>query len=165
MAQDKAKKEGAAESEAPPKKKGNAVKILAILLVLGGLGGGAAWYFTQPGAKHDEVKEVKAKPPVFVTLETFTVNLLSDGGANERYLQIGIDVKVADQPVVDQVKLYMPEIRHGILQLLSSKNAGQISGLEDKQKLSEEVKGQVAKPLGAAGKGVIAVYFTSFVIQ
>jgi flagellar protein FliL len=164
MAQDKAKKDSAA-AETPPKKKGNLVKILAILLVLGGLGGGAAWYFTQSGAKHDEAKDEKAKPPVFVTLETFTVNLQPDGGSSERYLQIGIDVKVADQAVVDQVKSYMPEIRHGILQLLSSKNSGQISGLEGKQKLSEEIKGQVAKPLAAAGKGVIAVYFTSFVIQ
>lgn len=165
MAQDKAKKSDAAEAEAPPKKKGNLVKILAILLVLGGLGGGAAWYFTQSGANHDEVKEVKAKPPVFVTLETFTVNLQPDGSISERYLQIGIDVKVADQAVVDQVKLYMPEIRHGILQLLSSKNAAQISGDANKQKLSDELKLVVAKPLAASGKGVVAVYFTSFVIQ
>ncbi|MDD5241201.1 MAG: flagellar basal body-associated protein FliL [Sulfuricella sp.] len=163
MAQDKAKKEEAEEDAAPIKKKGGVFLILAILLVLGGLGGGAAWYFSQSGAKPEE----KAKPPIFVTLETFTVNLQGDGGSGggERYLQVGIDLKVADPAVVDLVKLHMPEIRNGILLLLSSKSAEQVTGLEGKQKLIAEIQGQVAKPLAAAGKGVIGVYFTSFVIQ
>ena len=161
MAKDKAKKEEEAGDDSPPGKKGRLFLILAILLVLGGLGGGAAWYFTHPGTKSEE----KAKPPVFVTLETFTVNLQNDGGSGERYLQVGIDLKAADPAVVDQIKLHMPEIRNGILLLLSSKSAEQISGLEGKQKLSAEIQGQVAKPLAAAGKGVMGVYFTSLVIQ
>jgi len=167
MAKDKAKIEEVEEEAPPGNKKGSLFLILAILLVLGGLGGGAAWYFTQLGAKSAGGAEEKAKPPVFITLETFTVNLQGDGGSGsgERYLQVGIDLKVADQAVVESVKLHMPEIRNGILLLLSSKSAEQISGLEGKQKLSMEIQGQVAKPLAAMGKGVIGVYFTSFVIQ
>lgn len=164
MARDKAKEEPPAEE--PPKKKSKLILILIVLLVLGGAGGGAAWYFLQPAAGQAEHKEEKPKPPVFVTLETFTVNLQTDGGS-EHYLQVGIDLKVTEQSVVDLVKLHMPEIRSGVLLLLSSKSAEQIGSLEGKQKLSAEIQEQVNKPLNAkaTGKGVTGVFFTSFVIQ
>lgn len=168
MARDKAKEEVVAD-EPPKKKKGKLFLILGVLLVLGGGGGGAAWYFTQSGTsdtKTDEHKEEKLLPPVFVTLETFTVNLQADGGG-EHYLQVGIDLKVTDPAVVELVKLHMPEVRNGVLLLLSSKSAEQIAGLEGKQKLSAEIQEQVNKPLNAkaTGKGVTGVFFTSFVIQ
>lgn len=165
MARDKAKEEAVAV-EPPKKKKGKLFLVLGILLVLGGVGGGAAWYFTQSDTKPAEHKEEKQKPPVFVTLETFTVNLQADGGG-EHYLQVGIDLKVTDPTVVDLVKLHMPEIRNGVLLLLSSKSAEQIGSLEGKQKLSAEIQEQVNKPLNAkaTGKGVTGVFFTSFVIQ
>lgn len=162
MARDKAKVEAVAE-EPPKKKKGKLFLVLGILLVLGG---GAAWYFAQSDTKPAEHKEEKPKPPVFVTLETFTVNLQADGGG-EHYLQVGIDLKVTDLTVVDLVKLHMPEIRNGVLLLLSSQSAEQIASLEGKQKLSAEIQEQVNKPLNAkaTGKGVTGVFFTSFVIQ
>lgn len=165
MARDKAKEETKGAEE-PPKKKGKLLLVLGVALVLGGAGGGAAWYFTQSGAKSAGHKEEKPKPPVFVTLETFTVNLQSDGGS-EHYLQVGIDLKVTDPSVVDLVKLHMPEIRNSVLLLLSSKNAEQITSLEGKQKLSSEIQEQINKPLNAkaTSKGVTGVYFTSFVIQ
>ena len=167
MARDKAKEEVVAE-EPPKKKKGKLFLVLGILLVLGGASGGAAWYFTQSDtdAKPAEHKEEKPQPPVFVTLETFTVNLQADGGG-EHYLQVGIDLKVTDPTVVELVKLHMPEVRNGVLLLLSSKSAEQIAGLEGKQKLSAEIQEQVNKPLNgkATGKGVTGVFFTSFVIQ
>lgn len=105
-------------------------------------------------------------PPVFVTLETFTVTLQADE-SGEHYLQVGIDLKVTDPTVVELAKLHMPEIRNGVLTLLSSKSAAQIAGLEGKQKLSAEIQEQVNKPLNAqvTGKGVMGVFFTSFVIQ
>ena len=164
MARDKAKEEVVADE--PPKKKGKLLLVLVILLVLGGAGGGAAWYVTQSDTKSAEHKEEKQLPPVFVTLETFTVNLQADGGG-EHYLQVGIDLKVTDPSVVDLVKLHMPEVRNGVLLLLSSKSAEQIAGLEGKQKLSAEIQEQVNKPLDAkaTGKGVTGVFFTSFVIQ
>lgn len=162
MARDKAKEEAAVDVP-PKKKKGKLFLVLGVLLALGG---GAAWYFMPSDTKTAEHKDEKPKPPVFVTLETFTVNLQAEGGG-EHYLQVGIDLKVTDSAVVDLVKLHMPEIRNGVLLLLSSKSAEQISSLEGKQKLSAEIQEQVNKPLGAkaAGQGVTGVFFTSFVIQ
>lgn len=165
MARDK-EKEDVVVDEPPKKKKGKLFLVLGILLVLGGAGGGAAWYFTQSDTKPDEHKEEKQLPPVFVTLETFTVNLQVDG-SGEHYLQVGIDLKVTDPAVVNLVKLHMPEIRNAVLLLLSSKSAEQIASLEGKQTLSAEIQEQVNKPLNAkaTGKGVTGVFFTSFVIQ
>jgi flagellar FliL protein len=165
MARDKAKEEAVAD-EPPKKKKGKLFLVLGILLVLGSVGGGAAWYFTQPDTKSADHHVEKQLPPVFVTLETFTVNLQADGGG-EHYLQVGIDLKVTDPAVVDLVKLHMPEIRNSVLLLLSSRSAEQIASLEGKQKLSAEIQEQVNKPLNgkAVGNGVTGVFFTSFVIQ
>ncbi|MHB1618446.1 MAG: flagellar basal body-associated protein FliL [Sulfuricella sp.] len=165
MARDKAKGEAVAD-EPPKNNKGKLFLVLGILLVFGGAGGGAAWYFTQSDTKPAEHKEEKPKPPVFVTLESFTVNLQADG-SGDHYLQVGIDLKVTDPTVVDLVKLHMPEIRNGVLLLLSSQSAEQIASLEGKQKLSAEIQEQVNKPLNAkaTGKGVTGVFFTSFVIQ
>jgi flagellar FliL protein len=163
-----AKKEAPAEaaSEELPKKKKGLGKLLIVLLLLGGIGGGAAWYFLGGKGGHDkkEVKKTEAeKPPVFERLETFTVNLA--GGEN--FLQVDISLKVADPKVGEQVKLYMPEIRDRILRLLSSKEASELSAVEGKAKLSEEVKAQVNKSLNVStpNEGVVGVYFTSFVIQ
>lgn len=170
MAKDKAKEapkqEEAATEEQPKKKKGK-LKILILLLVLLAGGGGAAWYFTQGSGEHAaEPKPEPPKPPVFVTLEPFTVNL-QPSDAGDHYLQVGIDLKVADSKVVDEIKLHMPEIRNGVLLLLSSKQVEDISTVEGKQKLSAEIVAQANKPISAKepGKGVVGVFFTSFVIQ
>lgn len=164
MAKDKAKETAKGDDE-PPKKKGKLLLVVGALLVLSGVGGGTAWYLVQSD-KAAEQQAQKPKPPVFVTLETFTVNLQSDG-ESDHYLQVGIDLKVADSTVVDMIKLHMPEIRNGVLLLLSSKSGRQLASLEGKQKLSEEIQAQINKPLNAkaTSKGVTGVYFTSFVIQ
>ncbi|MGE5027684.1 MAG: flagellar basal body-associated protein FliL [Betaproteobacteria bacterium] len=163
MAKDKAKE--AKGDEEPPKKKGKLLLVLGALLTLGITGAGTGWYLFQ-SEKAAEHEAKKPKPPVFVTLETFTVNLQSDGDS-DHYLQVGIDLKVTDSSVVELVKLHMPEIRNSVLLLLSSKSTGQISSLEGKQKLSEEIQAQINKPLNTkvTNKGVTGVYFTSFVIQ
>ncbi len=165
MAKDRAKEEQKGENQsAESSKKKNVLLVLAALMALAGGGGGAAWYFLQ-SANAQAHKEEKPKPPVFVTLETFTVNLQGDAG--EHYLQVGIDLKVADQAIAEAVKLHMPEIRNAVLLLLSNKHGEELASMEGKQKLSAEIEDQVNKPLTLKGgnKGVVGVYFTSFVIQ
>jgi len=75
----------AANAAAPAKKKSKLLLIIIALLVLGGAGGGGAWWFF--GRAHDaaEPKVAKAKPPVFHTLDPFTVNLAEENG--ERVLR------------------------------------------------------------------------------
>lgn len=167
MAKDKGKPAAEAAEGAPKKGKGKLLIIIIAAVVLLAGGGGAAWYFlhAKKADGHEEAKhEEAAKPPVFVKLESFTVNLASDG--EDHYLQTDIELKVADQKVIDNVKAHMPEIRNNVLLLLSSKAAGALVSVEGKQKLSDEIRDQINKVLHAKEEdGVSGVFFTSFVIQ
>jgi flagellar FliL protein len=120
--------------------------------------------------------EGKKKPPVYATLEPFVVNIASE--AADRYLQVGIDVKVSGPEIADKIKLHLPEIRNGILLILSSKKVEELNSVEGKNRLRVEIRDAVNKPLGmykrppqgmemksVPKKGAMDVLLTSFVIQ
>lgn len=166
--------EAETETPAAPPKKRRLLKILLPLLLLLGAAGGGAWYFLQdreapapgkPGAAK-AAKAVPAKPPVFATLEPFTVNLQHDD-ASPQYLQVGLTLKVADLTVVEAVKLHTPEIRNRVLLLLTGKSARDISTVAGKQALSAELAREIGQPLAGSvpAAAINAVLFTSFVIQ
>lgn len=135
--------------------------IAAAMLLLGAGGGGAAWYFV----KAQDGAAPKSKPPVFVSLETFTVNLQPEH--SEQHLQTSLTLKVADAGAVDSIKLHMPEVRNRVLLLLSSKTASQIATVEGKKRLASELAGEINQPFAenSTGQLVESVLFTSFVIQ
>lgn len=134
--------------------------IIAGLVLLGVGAGGTAWYFNH---LHDSAETVK--PPVFVNLDTFTVNLQSE--YNDQHLQTNLTLKVTDNPDVDLIKMHMPEVRNRILLVLSSKSAVQITTAEGKRKLAAELASEINQPFSEAGSAqpVESVLFTSFVIQ
>lgn len=148
------------------KKSGGKKRILIIagaVLLLGAGGGGAAWYLDR---KQDSAEvQVKQKPPVFVTLDTFTVNLQSEHG--DQHLQTNLTLKIEDAAAADLIKLHMPEIRNRVLLLLSSKAASQIAAVEGKRKLASELLAEIRQPFGESRPelAVQSVLFTSFVIQ
>lgn len=163
-----------ADADTPPPKKGKwLMLVLVLVLVLGGAGGGA-WYFLgdqalPADAKAGAVKPAKtanAKPPVFVALEPFTVNLMHDNSPPQ-YLQVGLSLKITDANYVEAIKLRMPEIRNRVLLLLSAKKASDISSSEGKQALSTELARQISQPLAGivAAEAVDSVLFTTFIIQ
>jgi flagellar FliL protein len=118
------------------------------------------------GQHKAEKKEEAEKPPVFTRLEQFTVNLQRSDG-EDHYLQVEMDLQVADDKVIENIKLRMPQIRNAMLLLLSSKTADDLAPVEGKQKLAAEIVAQVNKILGAKEpkQGVLGVYFSAFVIQ
>ncbi|MBC7414257.1 MAG: flagellar basal body-associated protein FliL [Herminiimonas sp.] len=164
----KAAPKAEAEDDAPVAKKSSKKLIIIILLVvlLAG-GGGAAWFFMgqkeSAGAKHAKVEAVK--PPVFLVVEPFTVNLQSEG--TEQFLQAAFTLQVGSAEQVDQLKLYMPQVRSRLLLLLTSKKASEINTAEGKKKLSNEIMAAVKQPFSAGAKPqeINDVFFTSFVIQ
>lgn len=156
-----------ADGEAKPKKS-KLLLIVLILVVVLAAGGGAAWYFLihKPAAAEHEAPKVEApKPPVFLPLDTFTVNLQSEEG--ERFLQTGMTLQLASQEQVDQIKLYMPHVRSRLLLLLSSKRAQDILPAEGKNKLAQEIMDVLNQPFSPGGPSikVTSVLFTSFVVQ
>lgn len=153
----------AAEAAPAGKSKKMLFIIIGALVVLLGGGGAAAWFFTQPDGAPKEAKAKPQQAPVYLALETFTVNL--QGG--DQYMQVDITLQVADQTQVDAIKLHMPRVRSRLLALLSSKHAEALTTGEDKQKLAQEILAEVNQPFNAQGKPqqVDDVLFTSFVIQ
>ncbi|MDP2265320.1 MAG: flagellar basal body-associated protein FliL [Thiobacillus sp.] len=151
-----------ADAAAPKKSKKMLFIIIGVVVLLAG-GGGGAWFMTQGKQEPSVAKVEPPKPPVFMPLETFTVNL--QGGTS--YLQTDITLQLADPAQVEAIKLYMPRVRSRLLALLSSKNAEDLATTEDKKKLALEIKDQVSQPFYPKGKPqqVDDVLFTTFVIQ
>ncbi len=134
-------KETAPESEEqPPKKKGKLPLLIGLLVILV-VAGGAGWYFfsKKSDTAEEPVKVTKPKPPVFVPLDPFTVNLAAST-QDEQYLQVAATLKVLDQSNADTLKQYMPELRHRILTLLASKKPTELTSGEGRERLAEEMR-------------------------
>lgn len=164
--------DNASKDEAQPAKggkKGLLIMIIVAILAVGG-GAGGTWFFMQGQAKsgpdEEEFEEIdESKPAVFTDLDVFTVNLQPE--ENNQYLQVGLTVKSKESPVVEEITKQMPEIRNRILLLLSSKQATEISTMEGKQQLSEEITNQIKDSIDSKRmqSHVLGVLFSSFVIQ
>lgn len=158
--------------------------IVAALLVLGLAGGGAAFWLMkkraaeaaaaaeagdgEAGVAPAKKAEKPAGPPTFLPLEAFVVNL-ADRDV-DRFAQVGITLEVTDAKAADQIKLYMPAIRDGILMILAHKNSAELLERAGKEKLAAEVLAASLEPLQLDDKPdapppVRKVHFSSFIIQ
>ena len=154
-----------ADAAAPKSSKKKMLVIAIIALVVIALSGGAAWYFTKSsGPAAAEVK--KAVKPEFVVIDSFTVNLQPEDGA-EQYLQITFTLEVASLEQVDIIKTNMARVRSRVLLLLSAKKASELSTIEGKNVLSKEIIAAVKQPFspGTPPQEVTDVLFTAFIIQ
>lgn len=154
--------EAAEAGEAAPAKKSKKKLFVvsgALVVLLGG--GAGAWFFMQ--GSHAPKEAEPPKVPVYLPLETFTVNLQG----NEQYLQTDITLQASDPAQVDAIKMHMPRVRSRLLTLLSSKHADELATAADKKKLAQEILAQVKQPFDPKGKPqqVDDVLFTTFVIQ
>jgi flagellar FliL protein len=161
----------AAADDATGGKKKSKLKLIIIALVVLAIGGGAAGYFllmkkAKPASGHvEEESHEKAKAPVFLVLDPFTVNLQQENG--DQYLQVAMTVQVEDDKQSEEIKVYLPQVRSRVLMILSSKKASEINTPEGKKLLADDIIAQIKKPFSERGKPqkVNDVFFTSFVIQ
>ena len=134
MAQDPKTKEpeAAGEVAAPKSKKKLIIIIVAVVVLLAGAGGGA-WFFMKSKDAHKKPAEHGqaaaeeesedtggghgAGGPVFLTLETFTVNLQPD--PDEKFLQLDLSMQVKKPEEAEALKGQMPAIRNRLLLLLT----------------------------------------------
>ncbi|MGC3965361.1 MAG: flagellar basal body-associated FliL family protein [Rhodocyclaceae bacterium] len=190
MAKEAPKKE---ESAAVPAKRGRKVIFIVIgavlVSVVVGLALGKVLFgrHASGGATADGEEEVHeaaprkaepGKPPVFVNLDPFTVNLQASDTGVEQYLQAVATLRVSDEKAAEQIKLYMPQIRHEVLSLMAAKTSADVSTLEGRKQLAEEIRDVSNEVLGFSppankrGKRpasddfpVMAVFFTQFIVQ
>ena len=127
--------------------------IAPLLLVLMIAGGGAAYFLKKraadqaagengeetsaPADAHAADKRDMKHPPTFLPLDPFVVNL-ADKDA-DRYAQIGITIEVVDAKFADQMKLFMPAIRNGILMILAHKDSKELLDRNGKEMLAAEI--------------------------
>lgn len=188
------KTETPAEGEVPKKKSKLLLIILIAVLVLVLGGGGAAFFLMkkkaadeggadegdEPPAKTAKAKKKKkddhAMPPVFSKLDPFVVKLQAE--QQEAYVQAVPELKLADAHVADQIKNFMPEIRHKVLLILAGKKAAELSTPEGMQILANQIRESInatltgERPDPAKEKmdtneegPVIAVFFSSLIVQ
>ncbi len=148
-----------------PAKKGKKKLIIMVavaLLVLLGGGGGAAIYFKKKAAhaaeeaaaaeeggavgEHKAAKRDPKHPPNFLPLDPFVVNLADK--EVDRYAQIGITLELQDAKFGDELKLYMPAIRNGILMILAHKTSAELLERSGKEMLALQVQREAARTMG-----------------
>lgn len=174
-----------AEEAAPKSSKKKLIIIIAAVALLGG-GGGAAFFLMKPKAEgHEKKEEVheEAVKPSFLTLETFTVNLVPDPG--EQYLQTDISLQIKDAHTDQLIKDQMPLVKSSILLVLSSKKSSEINTMDGKNALAKELTTELNKIFSGGDHGkeehgkedhgdkehsskdqaITGVFFTSFIIQ
>jgi len=151
----------------PPK--GSKKKMLMIIVLLLALvGGGLAWYFmifnaNKAGDSHEKVKAASHTAPIFLQMDPYTVNLKPDG----QFLQATFTLQIETEEEVVKIKMFMPQIRSRLLLMLSNKTVEELSTLEGKKLLSEQIEALVEEPYeaGLEHTKISNVFFTSFVIQ
>jgi flagellar FliL protein len=150
---------------APKKGKKKLIIIIAAVLLVVLAGGGAAVFMMkqkaadaalaaegEDGAEADPGEEVHAKkdehkgPPVFVPLDPFVVNLADRD--TERFAQIGITLQIDEAKFADELKLYLPAVRNGILMVLAHKTSKELLERSGKERLAAEIMREAVRPMG-----------------
>jgi flagellar FliL protein len=191
---DAKKTEAPAEGEVP-KKKSKLLLIIIIAVVVVVLAGGAtAFLLMKKSPSEDEAdegdeppaktakakkkkKDDKATPPVFSKLDPFVVKLQTE--QQEAYVQAVPELKLLEAPIADQVKNFMPEIRHKVLLILASKKASELGTPQGMQVLANQIREAINATLTGTESEpgmekqdhadpeapVQAVFFSSLIVQ
>ena len=163
------------KQEQQPKKKKGLLKWIILAVLLLALGGGGFFAYKKFFAKapDDAAKTEEAAPAEHgkeakpgagsqtVSLPVFLVNLADPLG--RRYLKLSMDVEVKDEAAKAEVAKNEAKIKDALLLLLSSKTYQDLSTLDAKIQLKQDIVQRLNLILGN-GK-VIQVYFTEMVIQ
>jgi flagellar FliL protein len=160
------------KADAAPNPKKKLLAMIAGAVVLLAAGSAGAWHFMggSEGAsaktEKKEKKTAKAQQPEYVALEQFTVNL-QPGEAGDQYLQVQLTLQVPGLEEAEIFKANMAKVRNRVLMLLSSKHASEISTVEGKRQLANEIVASLKEPFAEKGspQEVTDVLFTAFIIQ
>ncbi len=168
MAKNKDAQASGEGTESNKSNKGLIIILILALLVLGGGGFGVYWFVlrTPPPTAEELAAQVAAKKPepkilpVFA-LRPFVVNLADK--KSRRYLKVTMKLELSNDDLVEEVEKRRAQIRDVILTLLSSKTAAEVSSMEGKFLLRQDIIKRVNVFL-VSGK-VTKVYWEEFVVQ
>lgn len=120
--------------------------VIAAIAVFAAVGGSGYWFLSHKSSTNDSAATQKMEaPPIYVPLESFTVNLQPETG--DQFLQVAMSLRVSGATVADKLKIRMPEIRNCLLFLLSSKHASELITSAGKEKLGKEIQAELTRLL------------------
>ncbi len=152
-------------------------KILVLLIgvmmmLILGLGGGLFMMWNQlsalnaqsvadAGGQPDEVVSLEQSLGPIFSLDTFIVNLADKGGT--RYLRVTMDLELGNSDLEDELYKRLPQVRDSLLMILPSKRFEDISTVQGKTALRNEMLEALN---GYLGQGKITnIYYKEFVVQ
>lgn len=144
------------------------IVLLLVLLLLGAAAGGGWWYATRHNATANEpAPPPPPAPPVFMALDTFTVNLQNPDNDPNRVLYVGFTLRLPDQETLQLLTSYLPEVRSRLLLLLSQQDATALGSEQGKQRLMAAIKQTLAPPFvpGQNPQVITDVLFTTFILR
>ena len=113
----------------------------------------AGWYFFVhlPAVRHAEesdqsvekrlMKQLERKkdnkPPVFITMDDFLVNLPGKGG--EHYLQTKLVLRTADASTEKRITEFLPLVRDRVLSVLSARTVAELATVEGKDAMAKDI--------------------------
>ena len=147
------------------------ILIIVFVLLLGMMGTGFFFMWSKLNAVNaqqttaEQGNDATAEEPQKIgplhPLDTFIVNLADEGG--NRYLRTTMNLELKDEESTLLVQERLPMIRNSVLMILPTKKYDDISTVEGKSTLRDEM---VTKLNAVLAPGSINnIYFTEFVIQ
>lgn len=112
----------------------------------------------EPVAEEADIKTTIG--PIY-SLESFVVNLNEDDG--KRYLRVTMDLELSTEALSEEVTRRLPQVRNAMLMILPSKKYSEVSTIEGKNQLRDEIV--VALNAFLQSGRVSNLYFTEFVVQ
>ncbi|MGA2891478.1 MAG: flagellar basal body-associated protein FliL [Xanthobacteraceae bacterium] len=153
---------------APPAKRKLPLKLILIalggLVALGGIGGGAYYFFSGRKAAEAATAANQIKPPVFMDMPEVLVNLSSTGaGDRTQYLKVKVVLELPDQEMTTQIQPVMPRLMDTFQTYLRELRPTDLDGSAGLYRLKEELTRRVNAAI--APSRINAVLFKEIVIQ
>lgn len=98
---------------------------------------------------------------VLVELKPFVVNLQDE--RRSRYLRVALQLEIVGAKWEEEIQKRLPQVRNRLLFLFSNKTVDEISSVDGKYRLQEEIVQHVNETLEKAI--VQKAYFTDFIVQ
>ncbi len=150
------------------KKKTKWIVVLLVILLAGGAAAGYYWWQHQLHNSATAAEVIPPPPaPIFLAMETFTVNLVNPSNDPDRVLYIGLTLRLPDEETRIMLTNYLPSVRSRLLLLLSRQDADALASEQGKEHLIAQIKQVLNEPLvaGQPRPVITDVLFTAFILR
>lgn len=112
---------------------------------------------------HEGNSKKKSEFNKIITLDQFTINLSSLGGAIAKFARVNVSLEISSDELELEINAKIPQIRNVIIDLVNSKKSNELSTTDGRESLKEEIKNTINSFI-VTGK-IKGVYFTNFAIS